>query len=80
MREYLDIEFRDLEPMLPFRYSLENVIDDFILLAVFVGNDFLPDLPGFHIQHNGLEIYKTILPSLGEHQCISRCGKRVAHI
>ncbi|KAK7682624.1 hypothetical protein QCA50_014424 [Cerrena zonata] len=68
MREYLDLEFRDIESMLPFAYSLEHVIDDFILLAVFVGNDFLPNLPDLHIHENGLErlfeIYKNALPSL----------------
>ena len=47
-----------------------HVIDDFILLAVFVGNDFLPNLPDLHIHENGLEklfdVYKKALPSLGE--------------
>lgn len=69
MREYLNLEFRDIEPVLPFSYSLERVIDDFILLAVFVGNDFLPNLPDLHIHENGLErlfdVYKKVLPSLG---------------
>ncbi|KAG1834950.1 hypothetical protein DFJ58DRAFT_719318 [Suillus subalutaceus] len=46
MREYLDLEFRDIE---------DRVIDDFILLAVFVGNDFLPNLPDLHIHENGPE-------------------------
>ncbi|KAF9001496.1 XRN 5'-3' exonuclease N-terminus-domain-containing protein [Cyathus striatus] len=68
MREYLDLEFHDIEPVLPFDYSLERVIDDFILLAVFVGNDFLPNLPDLHIHENGLErlfdVYKKVLPSL----------------
>ena len=69
MREYLDLEFREIENLLPFEYSLERVIDDFILLAVFIGNDFLPHLPDVHIHENGLErlfdIYKKVLPSLG---------------
>lgn len=69
MREYLDLEFHDIEPVLPFDYNLERVIDDFILLAVFVGNDFLPNLPDLHIHENGLErlfdVYKKVLPSLG---------------
>ncbi|KAI0091131.1 exonuclease II [Irpex rosettiformis] len=68
MREYLDLEFNDIEPVLPFPYNLERVIDDFILLAVFVGNDFLPNLPDLHIHENGLEklfdVYKKSLPSL----------------
>ena len=70
MREYLDSEFRDIEPTLLFDYSLERIIDDFILLAVFVGNDFLPNLPDLHIHENGLErlfdVYKTVLPKLSE--------------
>ncbi|KAF8910440.1 XRN 5'-3' exonuclease N-terminus-domain-containing protein [Gymnopilus junonius] len=69
MREYLDLEFRDIEPVLPFEYSLERVLDDFILLAVFVGNDFLPNLPDLHIHENGLEklfdVYKKVLPAMG---------------
>ncbi|KAH8112662.1 exonuclease II [Phellopilus nigrolimitatus] len=69
MREYLNLEFHDIEPSLPFAYSLEHVIDDFILLAVFVGNDFLPNLPDLHIHENGLErlfeVYKKVLPSMG---------------
>ncbi|PPQ77620.1 hypothetical protein CVT25_011231 [Psilocybe cyanescens] len=68
MREYLDLEFRDIEPILSFEYSLERVIDDFILLAVFVGNDFLPNLPDLHIHENGLErlfdVYKKVLPGM----------------
>ena len=72
-----------------FDYNLERVIDDFLLLTVFVSNNFLPDLPHFHIHANGLErlfdVNKKILPSLGQcmlcrqpHQtslltCHSRC-------
>ena len=42
MHEYLNLAFHDIEPTLPFVYNLESVIDNFILLAVFVGNNFLP--------------------------------------
>ena len=70
MREYLDLEFRDIANELPFEYNLERVIDDFILLAVFVGNDFLPNLPDLHIHENGLErlfdVYKKVLPAMGK--------------
>ncbi|KAK7466207.1 exonuclease II Exo2 [Stygiomarasmius scandens] len=66
LREYLDLEFHSLADTLPFPYSLERVIDDFILLAVFVGNDFLPHLPDLHIHEHGLErlfeVYKKALP------------------
>jgi len=67
MRKYINL---DIEHALPFDYNLERVINDFILLAVFVGNDFLPNLPDLHIHENGLErlfeVYKKVLPSLGQ--------------
>jgi 5'-3' exoribonuclease 1 len=55
MQEYLDLKFCNIKPTLPFDYSLKCIIDDFIVLAVFVGNDFLPNPPGLHIHENGLE-------------------------
>ena len=55
MRKYPDIEFRDLEPTLPFDYNIRHVIDNFIALAVFVEKDFLPNLLDLHIHENGLQ-------------------------
>nr|ODO02291.1 5'-3' exoribonuclease 1 [Cryptococcus depauperatus CBS 7855] len=79
MREYLDLEFSSLSSQLLFEYDLERIIDDFILMAIFVGNDFLPHLPDLHINEGALEriwgIYKEILPTidgyLNEHGTIS---------
>ncbi|ETS76838.1 hypothetical protein PFICI_10712 [Pestalotiopsis fici W106-1] len=68
VREYLELEFQDLkkEGALPFAFDMERVIDDFILMAFFVGNDFLPNLPYLHINEGALatmfRIYKEILP------------------
>jgi 5'-3' exoribonuclease 1 len=68
IREYFDLEFRELKPHLSFEYDLERIIDDFILFMYFVGNDFLPNLPNFHINDGGLKImfdeYKNLLPTL----------------
>ncbi|GAA6013539.1 hypothetical protein JCM8202_000722 [Rhodotorula sphaerocarpa] len=68
-REYLDHEFGSLKATLPFGYDLERIIDDFILINIFIGNDFLPHLPGLHINEGALnrlfEIYKRILPLAG---------------
>ena len=68
-REYLDLEFQELRSSLPFEYSLERIIDDFILLNIFVGNDFLPHLPNMHINEGALNllfnIYKRVLPIAG---------------
>ncbi|KAJ3251090.1 hypothetical protein HK103_002892 [Boothiomyces macroporosus] len=69
VREYLSFEFKSLESVLPFKYDLERIIDDVILMCFFIGNDFLPHLPGLHINEGALatffDIYKSILPTFG---------------
>jgi 5'-3' exoribonuclease 2 len=71
LREYLDNEFSCLKHSLPFGYDLERVIDDFIFICFFVGNDFLPHLPSLDIRDGALdflmECYKELLPSLGDY-------------
>ena len=71
VREYLELEFQQLkEPgVMPFAFDMERVIDDFILMAFFVGNDFLPNLPNLHINEGALavmfKVYKDVLPKAG---------------
>lgn len=82
VREYLELEFQELEQdgVLGFQFDMERVIDDFILMAFFVGNDFLPNLPNLHINEGALALmfktYKDILPNMGgyinEHGVIHR--------
>lgn len=71
VREYLELEFQELkdESALGFPYDMERIIDDFILMAFFVGNDFLPNLPNLHINEGALalmfKVYRTVLPKAG---------------
>lgn len=71
VREYLELEFQELkqEGALDFDFDMERVIDDFILMAFFVGNDFLPNLPNLHINEGALalmfKLYKEVLPKMG---------------
>ncbi|EPQ64573.1 Bgt-5086 [Blumeria graminis f. sp. tritici] len=71
VREYLALEFQELNKpgALEFGFDIERIIDDFILLAFFVGNDFLPNLPNLHINEGALglmfQTYKSILPEAG---------------
>lgn len=66
LREYLALEFSFDDP--PFNLDQERFIDDFILLMVFIGNDFVPHLPSLHIHTNALNVlidaYKSILPKI----------------
>ncbi|KAL8667788.1 MAG: hypothetical protein Q9202_000252 [Teloschistes flavicans] len=71
VREYLELEFQELHDVssLGFPFDMERVIDDFILMAFFVGNDFLPNLPNLHINEGALalmfKVYKSVLPKAG---------------
>ncbi len=71
VREYLELEFQELKDpaTLEFPFDMERVIDDFILMAFFVGNDFLPNLPNLHINEGALalmfRVYKSVLPKAG---------------
>ncbi|GAB7360547.1 hypothetical protein MBLNU230_g0432t1 [Neophaeotheca triangularis] len=72
VREYLELEFQELKQpgaLGGTEFDMERVIDDFILMAFFVGNDFLPNLPHLHINEGALAlmfgVYKQILPKAG---------------
>ena len=71
-----DLEFEPMAPQIAaggFEYSLERVIDDFILMCVLIGNDFLPHMPSLDIADGSLDIlfdsYRALLPSLGGYLC-----------
>jgi 5'-3' exoribonuclease 2 len=73
LREYLAVEFGSLsrEGVLPFAYDLERIIDDFVFMCFFVGNDFLPHLPSLDIRDGAIdfliEAYKELLPTMGNY-------------
>lgn len=68
VREYLEMDFESLKHRMPFPYSFERVVDDFIMMSFFVGNDFLPGLPSLDIAEGALnmlfKLYKDIIPTL----------------
>mmetsp|Transcript_21952 Transcript_21952/g.21149 ORF Transcript_21952/g.21149 Transcript_21952/m.21149 type:complete len:231 (-) Transcript_21952:99-791(-) len=69
VREYLFLEFKDVR--VPFKFDFERIIDDFVFLCFFVGNDFLPHLPSLQIREGAIDaimvIYKSLLPTLGDY-------------
>ncbi|GIL88258.1 hypothetical protein Vretimale_14135 [Volvox reticuliferus] len=67
LREYFELEFGNIR--LPFKLDLERIVDDYVLLCMLVGNDFLPALPTLDIAEGALnklmDLYKELLPTLG---------------
>lgn len=51
-----------------FKFDFERLLNDWILLACLIGNDFIPNIPFIYIRTGGLfllwDIYKKTLPKL----------------
>ena len=71
LREYLYEEFKTTTEVLGFPFDFERVIDDFVFMCYFIGNDFLPNLPFLDISDFGLDrlfdIYKHNLKDFGNY-------------
>lgn len=68
LRDYIEQDFLPLKPNLSFKFDLESIIDDWILICFLIGNDFIPHIPHFHVHKNALprilEVYQATLLKL----------------
>lgn len=79
LREYLEEE--TFVRQLGTGFDLERVVDDFVLLCVLVGNDFLPHSPTLDINEGAMDqifdAYRDMLRSTGRYLTF---GEAISHV
>ncbi|KAL4567271.1 hypothetical protein LXL04_022850 [Taraxacum kok-saghyz] len=69
LREYLNLHLRSENRPEKFEYDIERLIDDFICICFFGGNDFLPHMPTLEIHEGAIDlliyVYKQEFKNLG---------------
>jgi len=56
LKEYFDLEYKVLKNEMKVPYDCQRILNDFVFLCFFIGNDFLPRCYCYDIREGNLEL------------------------
>lgn len=56
LREYLRLEFIECADRMSFKFDADRIADDWVLLCILLGNDYVPQMPNFNFNMDILSL------------------------
>lgn len=56
LREYIELEFIGCKKEMTFDFDMDKIADDWVVLCILIGNDYIPNMPNFDLRFDVLSL------------------------